>query len=314
MAVILVCGLINLETTLRVEGFPVAYTPVQYPFFGVRSTVAGVGYNLAAALTRLGHEVRLLSLVGQDQAGALAQAALAAAGIAAAGVLATLPQTAQSVILYDGAGRRMIYTDLKDIQEQRYPGAGFAQALAGCDLAVLCNINFARPFLAAARARGVPVATDVHAIADLEDAYNADFMAAADILFMSHERLPCPAAEWAARVQARYDPAVIGVGLGGEGALLACRGQGPRVIPAVFTRPVVNTIGAGDALFAAFLHGVLSGEEAPAAMAGAVVFASYKIGAVGAAEGFLSAGELAGWGARASTKRSSPPATRSLQR
>lgn len=303
MATILVCGLINLETTLRVAGFPLAYAPVHYPFFGVRSTVSGVGYNVAAALTRLGHTARLLSLVGQDAAGDLARAALAAAGIDPAGVLATLPETAQSAILYDDAGRRMIYTDLKDIQEQPYPPAGFAQALTGCDLAVLCNINFARPFLAAAQARGVAVATDVHAIADLEDAYNADFMAAADILFMSHERLPCPPAEWVARVQARYDPAVIGVGLGSAGAMLAVRGQAPQWAPAVVTRPVINTIGAGDALFAAFLHGYVNGLEAGAAMQAAMVFASYKIGATGAAEGFLSAAELARWQARAAETR-----------
>ena len=34
-----------------------------------------------------------------------------------------------------------------------------------CDLAVLCNINFSRPFLEVAKRRGIPIATDVHAIA-----------------------------------------------------------------------------------------------------------------------------------------------------
>ena len=36
---ILVSGLINIETTLRVEGFPIGYSPVRYPFFGINSTV-----------------------------------------------------------------------------------------------------------------------------------------------------------------------------------------------------------------------------------------------------------------------------------
>ena len=39
---ILVSGLLNLETTVRVDGFPIPYFPVHYPFFGVRSTVSGV--------------------------------------------------------------------------------------------------------------------------------------------------------------------------------------------------------------------------------------------------------------------------------
>ena len=66
MSNILVSGLINIETTLKVDGFPIAYEPVRYPFWGVRSTVSGVGYNIAKALTTLGDSVRLLSLIGRD--------------------------------------------------------------------------------------------------------------------------------------------------------------------------------------------------------------------------------------------------------
>jgi ribokinase len=47
-----------------------------------------------------------------------------------------------------------------------------------------------------ARAAGKLVATDIHTISDLEDAYNGDYMAAADILFMSDGRLPCAPEEW----------------------------------------------------------------------------------------------------------------------
>lgn len=53
---ILISGLINLETSLRVDGFPLPYFPVRYPFFGVNSTVSGVGFNVAKALTTLGDE------------------------------------------------------------------------------------------------------------------------------------------------------------------------------------------------------------------------------------------------------------------
>ena len=53
------------------------------------------------------------------------------------------------------------------------------------------------------------------------------------------------------------------------------------------TRPVVNTIGAGDALFSAFLHGYARSRDPYHALKMAIVFASYKIGAASAAEGFL---------------------------
>jgi ribokinase len=290
---ILVSGLINVEVTVQVEGFPIAYTPVRYQFFGVNSAVSGVGYNVAKALTTLGDAVRFVSITGQDLAGGQVLAALDGAGISRDFVAAGVRQTPQSVILYGQDGRRQINVDLKDLQEQVYPPERFAAALAGCDLAILGNINFSRPFLAAARAAGTRIATDVHAIADLDDDYNRDFMAHADILFMSHERLPVAPEEWAAAVLARYGPAVVVVGLGAAGALLAVRGDGFQGrFAAVPTRPVANTIGAGDALFSAFVHFYHRTADPYQALRRALVFASYKIGESGAASGFLTAPQL----------------------
>lgn len=70
------------------------------------------------------------------------------------------------------------------------------------------------------------------------------------------------------------------------------RGASPTLVPAVRTRPVVNTSGAGDALFASFLHFYAQDRDARAALERAVVFASYKIGEDGAARGFLTEEEL----------------------
>jgi ribokinase len=288
----LVSGLINLETTLQIESFPLAYNPVNYPFFGVNSTVSGVGYNLARALTVLGEAVTLLALIGDDPAGRQAREALAADAISGEGVL-TGTHTAQSVILYDRDGRRQIHTDLKDIQAQVYPFERFTAALAACDVCALCNINYSRPFLQPARAAGRLVATDVHALSDLDDGYNQDFMRAADILFMSHERLPAPPEEWARAVQARYGNALIVIGLGAEGALLAVKADNfVGRFPAARTRAVVSTIGAGDALFSAFLRGYARTRDPYAALRRAQVFASWKIGTAGAAQGFLDAAGL----------------------
>ena len=285
---VLVSGLINIETTLQVDSFPIDYESVRFPFFGIDSTVSGVGYNVAKALTTLDDEVRFVSLIGRDMAGVRVYSTLAEDGISDEFVLDQLHRTPQSVILYDPNGRRMINTDLKDIQEQVYPPAVFERALRRCSLAVICNINFARPFLCFAKERGVTIATDVHTIDDLDDDYNRDFMAAADILFMSDERLPCSPEEWALAVQRRYGNAIIAIGLGGEGALLAVKEDHfLRRIPTVSTRPVANTIGAGDALFSAFVHGYHKTGDPYEAMRKAVVFASHKIGETGAAAGFL---------------------------
>jgi ribokinase len=105
---------------------------------------------------------------------------------------------------------------------------------------------------------------------------------------MSHEWLPVPPEEWARRVLDRYSPEILVIGMGAEGALL-CMRDGNRIerLPAVQARPIANTIGAGDALFAAFLHEHARGSDPSTALRKAMVFASYKIGAVSAAEGFL---------------------------
>ncbi len=310
MARILVSGLINIETTLKVEGFPLPYFPVTYPFFGVNSSVSGVGYNLTKALTTLGDTVTFLSLIGTDLAGQQVRAALHELGVADERVLAQSAHTAQSVILYDPSGRRQVHTDLKDIQEQVYPAELFDSAAAGCDLCALCNINFSRALLARARALGKPVACDVHALGSFDDEYNRDFMAAAEILFLSHERLPVPPEAAAEELYARYQNPVIVIGLGGEGALLRVARDGfVGRFASVQTRTVVSTIGAGDALFSAFLHGYARSDDPYQALKSAVVFASYKIGATSAAEGFLDEGGLAEWERRVYAAVTSPKIT-----
>ena len=87
---------------------------------------------------------------------------------------------------------------------------------------------------------------------------------------------------------ARYGPAIAVIGLGSEGALLAVKKYGfVGHFPAVRSRPVVNTIGAGDALFSAFVHVYQQNRDPYLAIQKAIAFASYKIGETGAAEGFL---------------------------
>ncbi len=287
MAKVLVSGLINIETTLRVEGFPIAYSPVRYPFFGVDSTASGVGYNVAKALTTLGDAVNFLSIIGRDFAGKLVMESLARDELSGEFIVPGIERTPQSVILYDD-GRRQINVDLKDIQEQAYPEEQFDAALSECVVAVLCNINFSRPFLEKARRAGKLVATDVHALSDLNDDYNRDFMQAAHILFLSDENLPMPPEAWVTQLLNRYDPEVVVVGLGAQGALLAVRRDNfVERLPAVRARPVVNTIGAGDALFACFVHYYSRTHDPYESLRKAMLFASWKIGATGAAEGFL---------------------------
>lgn len=293
MARIAVAGLYTLETNLRIEGFPLPYYPVTYPFHGITQAHAGVGLNVGVALAGLGHEVRLATLIGQDEPGDNLLAALPRFGLDGGHVARIASATSQSVILVAPDGNRQIHCDLKDLQENHYPQDKVDSLLADAALAVVCNINFARPLLAAARERGIPIATDVHALSNFDDAYNRDFMAAADILFLSHEQLPCAPQEAIAALRARFDPRVLVIGLGAGGALLSERGADTLHVPAIAPRGVVNTIGAGDALFSSFVDQTLRGTRAPLALRNAALFAGTKISESGATCGLMNAARFA---------------------
>jgi len=294
-----VAGLINIETTLKVDGFPIPYFPVRYPFFGVNSSVSGVGYNVAKALTLLEDRVQFASLIGQDLAAESVRRSLVRDGIPDGLVLSELAHTAQSVILYDTEGKRQIHTDLKDIQERQFPVEQALAGLQGCDLAVLCDINFARPMLQMAKGFDIPIATDAHTLGSLDDAFHQDFLKSANIVFLSDEKLSEPPERFARSMIDRFGTDIVVIGQGARGALLVMRDEGNIIdVPAVYTRPVINTIGAGDALFSCFLHEYTKGKNANRALQRASVFASYKIGSVGAAEGFLDESSLDYWSDR----------------
>jgi sugar/nucleoside kinase (ribokinase family) len=293
MSRIAVAGLYTFETSLCIEGFPLPYYPVCFPFDRVTSAHAGVGLNVSVALARLGHDPRFASLIGADEAGARLRDAMPGFGLDARWLVDSGSATSQSVILVAPDGNRQIHCDLKSLQSLTYPAARAAELLDGVDLAVICNIGFARPLLDEARRRGVPIATDVHVLADFDDAYNRDFMAAADILFLSDERLPCSPQDAIAALRGRFDPRILVIGLGAKGSLLSERGRAPEHIPAVAPCGVVNTVGAGDALFSAFLDQHLRGLPALHALRNAARYAGIKIGRSGATNGLLSAAEFA---------------------
>lgn len=293
MGKILVSGLVNMETTVKVSSFPIEYSPIFYPDFGVNSYPGGVGFNLSLALNKLGNEVKLLTLTGEDAQAFIIKNELEKHGVDTQYIAKTLSDTCQSVILYDEQGKRQIYCDLKDIQERQYEEDSFKNAVQDCDMVCLCNINFSRRFLSPSKELGKIIATDVHILDDIYEAYNADFMRYADILFLSNEKIRGVEEDFVRKLAAEYDNEVIVVGLGAEGALLYVKeDQFMGRFPAVFTRNIVNTIGAGDALFAAFVH-LYNNKETPyEALRKAIVFASYKIGAKGAAQGFVTQQEL----------------------
>ena len=93
-----------------------------------------------------------------------------------------------------------------------------------------------------------------------------------------------------------YAAKVIVLGRGVKGALMYLGAQNEFVeLPSVKTNAVVNTVGAGDALFSAFVHFYAKGLEAAECLKRAQIFASLKIAYNGASLGFASEEEIERW-------------------
>lgn len=290
---IAVFGLANIETNLKIKGFPLEYYPIDYCFFGINSSVAGVGFNIAKALKTLGDDAEIITYTGDDAEGRRVIKTLKDEGIRSDHVLTSLKNTPVSVILFDPEGRRQIYCDLKDIQDQRISPESVKEIIKNADAAVLCNINFNRELIKYAHSRGVLTATDVHVLGNIDDEYNKDFMENADILFLSDEHLPCAADKFIVQLHERYHNKVIVIGMGSKGAMLFDSVSGKVInVPAYVTGNVVNTVGAGDSLFSSFLHFYIKGMSAEDALRRAVIFAGIKIGSNGAAQGFSNEDEI----------------------
>lgn len=290
---ILVSGLFNIETTLKIKGFPLEYFPIDYPFFGINSSVSGVAMNIAKAEKVLGNEVNIVSILGDDYEGGKIISEVQSLGIGSQYMLKDLKETPTSIILYDSEGKRQIYCDLKDIQDKMYNPIKAEEALNKCDIAVMCNINFNRELLKAAKSKNKIIATDVHVLNDIEDKYNKDFMENSNILFLSDENIVGDHKEFLFKLKERYNMEIIVLGEGNKGALIYIRDEDKFYkMDSVKVGEVVNTVGAGDSLFSAFINYYAKGFSPLECLGRAQAFASYKIGFNGAANGFLTEEKL----------------------
>ena len=288
---IFVSGLMNIETTVKIKSFPINYFPIDYPFFGVNSSVSGVGVNVGKALKKLNNDVKFTSMIGNDFEGDNVIKCLEEEDIDSSLVKRILKETPSSAILYDDEGKRQIYCDLKDIQSAEYPiDEKIKNAIKECDIAIICNTNYNRNILKYVKSIKIPVATDVHVLNDIEDEYNKEFMENADILFLSDEQIEGDHEVFISKLKDRYrNLKIVVLGRGNKGAMRYTRNDDMiRVFPAVELGKVVNTVGAGDALFSAFVNYYSKGFTPIDAINRAQILASYKIGFNGAANGFIS--------------------------
>ncbi|GHC91082.1 fructokinase [Nocardiopsis terrae] len=289
---IVVAGVANLCTAAVTGTIDLAGPRQRCESRNMVTGVSGVGANLAVTLRRLGSRVDLCTLVGQDVPGQAIRAGLEQEGLYGRGCVDT-PSSPLAVCLVSEEGHQLTSTYLDRLNDALYPTKVFRDLVRGADLAVLTNVGFARPLIAHAHNAGVPIAVDVHRIADIDQPGQRAWLHSADVLFSSHERLPCSPRQWIKEVFETYPGCLIaGVGRGAEGAMVGTRDGlliSARTRP---PRPPANTVGAGDTLFGSFLHGWLAAGNPAQALHDAVLHASWFVGELFPNTGRLDSCEL----------------------
>jgi pseudouridine kinase len=237
----------------------------------------GVARNVAENLARLGVPVALISRVGDDPAGAALRAELAALGVDITAVAVT-PEaaTAEYVAVLGPDGELVIGAALTDILDRMSP-ADLDAGWPGSGWAFL-ECNLPAPVLAHALDRaiagGVSVAVD--AVSAPKVTRLPEDLSGVGVLFCNRDE----ASAWltaagsgggglddealAARVHERGGCAVV-LTRGAAGALV-CDTGGLRPVAARPAR-LVDVTGAGDALVAGTLAGLLAGEALDGAVA-----------------------------------------------
>ena len=241
-------GAFGIDTNVYVTGERVG---TEVTFARTADGLGQAGCYSALAAAALGVPTRAIAALGQDRLGAWVREALHACGIEIIELRDPLG-THRSINLMAPDGSRRNYFDARGASLVEIDAGACRAALRGARM-LHCHLDdWCRRLLPLARDEGLLISCDLQDLVAIDDPYRADFVAAADVIFMSAANLADPAAA-AAELAARRPGRVVVVGAGPAGCLLARGGDVQHYPGVVLEEPVVDTNGAGDTLAVTFL-------------------------------------------------------------
>ena len=242
---VVVVGAIGLDTSVFLRGADVDFS-VEANFSENLDYVGGAGGYCARGFAQLGKRTGFIGFIGDDPPGGVIARDLAADGVES--LLFTDPAgSRRSVNLMYRDGRRKNFYDARGSMEVS-PDLDRCRALLRRTRLVHFSIeNWARQLLPLARDLGLVIACDLQDMVSPDDAYRQDFIAAADILFLSAANLADAAAVAGHLVAARPEQIVV-VGMGSRGCGLGTPAGWREFAPVALPVPVIDTNGAGDGL------------------------------------------------------------------
>lgn len=229
---------------------------------GMHETVGSSGAGKALNLTRLGADVTLWALVGDDEAGSKIRDFVEERGVR---FLSTTDPagTMRHVNLMDRRGERISIWAVSGSLEQEVDTTQFTAVIEAADIISVTIMNHCRQFLPALAALGKTISIDIHDY-DGANPYHDEFIAAADYLFMNSLALP----EWRSFLEGRIaaGTSVAVCTHGADGASGLTSDDGWVDVPAAQVTNVVDTNGAGDAFYAGFMTSWFTSHNLEAAM------------------------------------------------
>lgn len=297
MSKFMVAGFVQFETIVKVDKLPLPYKQFESIPETINTDIGGAGFNQAMALRWLGNEVDFMSMVARNLSKRQIDAYLKRneVDLSTDYVLPMLDGMPTSVILYCN-GEKQTFEDVKDIRHVEYDFELLESHIQDKDMVVMSNCNFCRPIIGLAQKYNKPIALNVRSMRADKIAPKEDFMKAADILYISDDDIECDPYDIVNDCRNKYDSKILIMGLGNKGVILYTKEDNSVLeYKPVKTNEIVNTVGAGNALFSAFIHYYAKTKNAKESIKNALLFASYKIGFVGTSNGFMTEQQIEQW-------------------
>jgi sugar/nucleoside kinase (ribokinase family) len=294
----LVIGGVSFNTMVYLDTFP---QPQPQTIFstGFHETVGSTGAGKALNLHKLGFDVTLHGLIGEDSYGHKVIDYLAAAGITF--LYDIDPRgTQRHLNLMDHAGRRISIFLEPGTFEPAFEALGIERAIPTSDYVVLNISNYCRTIIPAIQRHGKPIWCDIHDY-DGQNPYYDDFVRAADYLFMSSDNLRDYRAFMQRMIAQGKQLAICTHGR--AGATTLTRDGAWMETPIIPGYVPKDSNGAGDSFFAGFLYGHANGYSTEqslqlGAVAGGLCVTSAELALPALSPALLEREYLAVYGAR----------------
>ncbi|MBD5135721.1 MAG: carbohydrate kinase family protein [Lachnospiraceae bacterium] len=297
MSDFLVAGLLHMETIVKVDKIPVEFNSLTSRHDTIFTSIGGDAYNMALALKWLGNNTDLMAMVDEKIGpGIINSNTESEIKLSSEYILPRLKAMPSAVTLYDENKRQQIFEDTKDLRNTQYDIELFEKRIETADAVVMSNLQFCKPLIDMALERHIPIAVNIRDFRKEDLNFNSKFLDAADIIYVSDDNLVKDSYEFVKEIAELYSPEIIILGQGAKGVLIYSSKENIFAeYKSVKTLEIVNTVGAGNALFSCFLHYYLKDGNAVAAIKNALLFASYKIGFVGTSNGFMTEEQINHW-------------------